>query len=158
MPSNVVKYRIFIASPGGLDDIRRMFYETLQAYNRDEAIPRNLLFDPIGWAATSPGVGRPQELINRDIRTCDRAVFIFRDRWGSRTGKENKYTSGCDEEWELCNQLVAGGEMKSLQLYFLPVPSSQLKDPGAQLKKVLAFRKRIEKNRQHLWRYRVIDT
>lgn len=98
MPINVVGYRVFIASPGGLDDIRRVFRDTLEDYNRHEAIPRNLLFVPFGWEATLPGVGRPQELINRDIRTCDHAVFIFGDRWGSKPGKGKKHTSGCDEE------------------------------------------------------------
>ena len=44
MPRNVVKYRIFIASPGGLDNIRAAFHKTLDEYNRLEAIPRDVMF------------------------------------------------------------------------------------------------------------------
>ena len=150
MPRNVVKYRIFVASPGGLDNIREAFHKTLDEYNRLEAIPRDVMFEAIGWEDTLPGVGRPQELINEEIRTCDRAVFVFRDRWGSPTGKDNRYSSGCDEEWALCNELIANRQMQSVQVYFLPVPEQQSKDPGAQLKKVRAFRRKIEDSRQHL--------
>ena len=114
MPSNVVKYRIFIASPSGLDNIRHAFHKTLDEYNRLEAIPRDVMFEAVGWEATLPGVGRPQELINADIRSCDRAVFIFRDRWGSTTGKGSKYSSGCDEEWALCNELLSIRQMQSV--------------------------------------------
>jgi hypothetical protein len=121
MSTNVVKYRIFIASPGGLDDIRHGFRATLDDYNRFESVPRGVLFEPVGWEATLPGTGRPQALINDDIRTCDRAVFVFRDRWGSHTGQDGRYTSGSDEEWDLCNSLVGEGSMLSVQLFFLPV-------------------------------------
>ena len=153
MPRNLINYRIFIASPSGLDDIRQTFHKTLDEYNRLEAIPRDVMFEAVGWEATLPGGGRPQELINADIRTCDRAVFIFRDRWGSTTGKSSKaskFSSGCHEEWVLCNELVSNRAMQSVQLYFLPGPHEQLKDPGPQLKKVRAFRKKIEEERQHL--------
>jgi Domain of unknown function (DUF4062) len=148
MPSNVTKYRVFVASPSGLDDIRRSFHTTLTNYNRLEAVPRNVLFEPVGWEATLPGVGRPQELINADIRSCDHAVFIFRDRWGSATG--GRFSSGCEEEWALCNELVADQHMQSVQLLFLPVPAAQLKDPGAQLRQVQTFRQQIEAGKQHL--------
>ena len=150
MPRNIVKYRVFIASPGGLDSIRQTFHKTLDEYNRLEAIPRDAMFEAVGWEVTLPGAGRPQEQINADIRTCDRAVFIFRDRWGSRTGKGNKHSSGCDEEWALCNDLFSDKTMQSVQLYFLPLPALQVKDPGTQLKKVLAFRKKVEESRLHL--------
>jgi hypothetical protein len=31
---------------------------------------------------TLGGIGRPQELINEDLRQCDHAVFVWHDRWG----------------------------------------------------------------------------
>ena len=80
MPRNIVKYRVFIASPGGLDNIRETFHKTLNEYNRLEAIPRDAMFEAVGWEVTLPGVGRPQEQINDDIRTCNRAVFIVSPR------------------------------------------------------------------------------
>ena len=58
MPSVVTKYRIFIASPGGLDGFRQEFHKTLGEYNRLEAIPRNVMFEAVGWEDTVPGFGR----------------------------------------------------------------------------------------------------
>ena len=157
MPSNVVKYRIFIASPGGLDDIRRRFRTTLDEYNSLESVPRGVLFEPVGWEATLPGVGRPQALINEDIKTCDRAVFMFRDRWGSHPGEGSGFTSGSEEEWRLCTDLVAAGSMQGVQLFFLPVSDAQLKDPGPQLQQVLAFRQKLEDGRAHLFKNLRLD-
>lgn len=150
VPSSVVKYRIFIASPSGLEGIRQAFHRTLDNYNRREAVPRNVMFEAVSWEAIPSGLGRPQELINAEIRNCDFAVFIFRDRWGSSTGLKSNYSSGCEEEWALCNELFLEGKMQGVQLYFLPVDQARLRDPGAQLKKVLVFRKKVERARQHL--------
>ena len=157
MPTTVVKYRIFIASPSGLDEIRRSFRDLLDEYSRTESLPRGVLFEAVGWEATLPGIGRPQALINDEIRTCDRAVFVFRDRWGSPPGEGSGYTSGCEEEWELCNSLVGSGDMQSVQLFFLRVTDAQLKDPGDQLKALLAFRQKILDGRRHLMKELKLD-
>jgi hypothetical protein len=42
----------------------------LQAYNEQDAIERGVIFIPVGWEITPGGVGRPQKLINYDVRRC----------------------------------------------------------------------------------------
>ena len=37
MPSKITRYRIFIATPSGLDDVRKAFREVLHEYNETEA-------------------------------------------------------------------------------------------------------------------------
>jgi len=150
MPSTLVKYRVFIASPTGLESFRHEFRETLDEYNQLEAVPRGVLYEPVGWEYTMHGRGRPQALINEDLKTCDHAVFLFRDRWGSPPAAYSPYSSGCEEEWHLSERLARQGHMRSLHLFFLPIPEAQLKDPGEQLRRVLEFRRRIETERQYM--------
>ena len=45
MPRNLRAFRVFIASPGGLWDEREVFRQTLEAYNRSEALPHDRLRD-----------------------------------------------------------------------------------------------------------------
>ena len=157
MPSNVIKYRVFIASPGGLDNLRQVFHKTLDEYNRLEAIPRGAMFEPVGWEATMPGVGRPQELINEDIRSCDRAVFLFRDRWGSSTGIASEYSFGLRRGVGFVQRVAFRRSDAQCPVVLSAVLPAQLKDPGAQLGKVLAFRKQIEDGRQHLCKNLIAD-
>jgi len=62
MSNQITNYRIFIASPGGLDDERKAFKDTIANYSDSEAIPRGALFSPIGWEITLRGIGRAQEM------------------------------------------------------------------------------------------------
>ncbi|MBA3311990.1 MAG: DUF4062 domain-containing protein [Planctomycetaceae bacterium] len=80
MPQQLTSYRVFIASPGGLESEREGFREVIQEYNESEAFERGLHVRPIGWEITLGGVGRPQRLINDEIRTCDFFVLLLHDR------------------------------------------------------------------------------
>jgi hypothetical protein len=51
MPTQVTKLRVFIASLVGLDGFRENFNKTLAEYNRLEALPLGVMFEPVGWEA-----------------------------------------------------------------------------------------------------------
>ena len=87
MPKTLTQYRVFIGSPGGLEEERRCFRHRLERYTAVHSEPRGVAFQPVGWEETIGGAGRPQELINEDLSECDYAVFILHDRWGSPTGR-----------------------------------------------------------------------
>jgi hypothetical protein len=95
-------YRIFIATPGGLEDERKAFRSVVIKYNESDALRRGVMFMPMGWEVTLGGVGRPQALINKDLRECDYLVLVLWDRWGSLTGRTpaEEYTSGTEEEYK----------------------------------------------------------
>ena len=152
MPRPLTSYRVFIASPGKLEALRHRFRETVAEYNRLEAMPRGVYFEPIGWEATLPGYGRPQKLINDELRTCDYAVFLFRDRWGSPPDKEGCFSSGCEEEWTIADQMCNANEMSDAHLFFLPVEDGQLNDPGPQFSALLKFRAKIEAEKKYLFK------
>ena len=150
MPRTIIQYRVFIASPGGLEDERRRFRHVLDKYTARDAEPRGVAFHPVGWEETVCGVGRPQALINEDIKQCDYAVFVLHDRWGSPTG--NGHASGTEEEWKLAEELYEAIKIRNIALFFKNVDHRQLKDPGEQLRKVLDFRKRIMEGRKYLFK------
>src|SRR5258708_37905651 len=135
MPRQITQYRVFIGSPGGLDEERARFRRILEKCTRDHGEPRAVSFHPVGWEQTIGGAGRPQELINADLRQCDYAVFVLHDRWGSSTG--NGFSSGTAEEWALAEELYKANKIRNIALLFKSVDARQLKDPGDQLKAVL---------------------
>ena len=104
MPKTLTQYRVFIGSPGELEEERKCFRGKLTKFSEIHSEPRGVVFHPVGWEETIGGVGRPQDLINEeDLKQCDYAVFILHDRWGSPTG--DLYTSGVEEEWALTEEL-----------------------------------------------------
>jgi hypothetical protein len=73
----ITAYRVFIASPGGLEKERQTFREVVNRYNEVDAVQRGLLFIPTGWEDTLGGMGRPQAIINEDLRACDYCVLLL---------------------------------------------------------------------------------
>ncbi|MEM1203273.1 MAG: DUF4062 domain-containing protein [Acidobacteriota bacterium] len=155
MPQQATHYRVFIASPGGLDDVREAFYETLRHYNEDEGIHDGVHFDGVGWEGTLQGRGRPQELINEDLRTCDYFVLVLWDRWGSPPAREgeSRFSSGCEEEFFEAETCLAsdGHPMQQLVVLFRGVAPERLADPDPQLDSVLDFRGKLEAGKRDLY-------
>ena len=56
----------------------------IEDFNEYNALPRSVMFPAVGWEHTLGGVGRPQQIINEDLRSCDYFFMLLRDRWGSR--------------------------------------------------------------------------
>ena len=149
MPRQITQYRIFIGSPGGLRGEREAFRRVLTTFNEHHGEPNGIVFAPVGWEDTLGGVGRPQELINEDLRQCDFAIFVFHDRWGSSTGSGTKV--GTEEEWQLALELYERKTIRKICLFFKHVDPEKLADPGAQLQRVLRFKDEIEKDKKHLF-------
>jgi tetratricopeptide (TPR) repeat protein len=149
MPRQITQYRIFIGSPGGLRDEREAFRRVLTTFNEHHGEPNGIVFAPIGWEDTLGGVGRPQELINEDLRQCDFAIFVFHDRWGSPTGNAGRV--GTEEEWQLVQELYEKKTIRKICLFFKDVDPGKLADPGVQLQPVLNFKAGIERDKKHLF-------
>jgi hypothetical protein len=150
MSRSLTQYRVFIATPGGLDEERQAFRKTLEAYSASDALPRGITFHPVGWEDTLGGIGRPQEMINEDLRHCDYAVFVWHDRWGSPTG--NGTMVGTEEELNLAEELYKTGQVRNIAVFFKKVDESRKRDPGPQLQQVLDFKEKIEKEKRYLFK------
>jgi len=150
MPKSLTQYRVFIASPGSLKEEREGFRKKLQNFTAVHSEPRGVHFYPVGWEETLGGVGRPQELINEDLKQCDYAVFVLHDRWGTPTG--GGHTSGTEEEWLLAERLYKEAKVRNIVLFFKDVDSRQLRDPGEQLRKVIDFKEKIQADKKYLFK------
>jgi len=150
MPKYLTQYRVFIGSPSDLDAERKVFRDRLEQYTKREAEPRGVTFFPVGWEDTIGGVGRPQKLINEDLKHCDYAVFVLHDRWGSPTG--SGHSSGIEEEWESAEQLYKEIKIRNIALFFKEIVPAQLNDPGPQLAKVTAINRKIESGKEYLFK------
>jgi hypothetical protein len=89
MSKQITQYRIFIASPGGLVEERNAFKKAIEKTNSREGEPRGVQFLPVGWELTLNKQGRPQALINEEVKTCDYFFLVLHNRWGSSTGDLN---------------------------------------------------------------------
>jgi antitoxin (DNA-binding transcriptional repressor) of toxin-antitoxin stability system len=152
MPSNLTAYRVFIASPGGLDDVREAFRRVIQEYNEQDAIERRVVFIPVGWEFTLAGAGRPQQTINEDVRKCDYFFMLLWDRWGSPTAAGGgEYSSGAEEEFSVAQECYEQRSMRQIVVMFKDVDPARVADPGESLLNVLNFRKRLESEKQFLF-------
>src|SRR5207249_2085136 len=107
-------YKIFIASPGGLDDERQEFRRIINEYNETDAIEDGVLFVPVGWEVARAGLGRPQELINEIVRGCDYLVLVLHDRWGTAPSDSGPYSSGTEEEFHIAGECIRTGTMRDV--------------------------------------------
>lgn len=154
MAGNISHLKVFIASPGGLADERKAFREVIEEYNQADAIPRGVLFQAIGWEDTLGGVGRPQTIINEDVRASDYFILLLWNRWGSTPDTlSSRFTSGTEEEYHIAMECYNSKEfpMRQLVMMFKAVDPQQLSDPGPQLQKVLEFKRNIESKKTHLF-------
>jgi tetratricopeptide (TPR) repeat protein len=157
MPSTLICLKVFIASPGGLNEERKAFREQIEEFNQSDAKARGVYFEPVGWEDALGGVGRPQALINEDVRQADYFMMMLWDRWGSPPDVEpSKYKSGTEEEYNVALECHAAKTMRQIVIAFKGVDPRQLSDPGAQLQQVLDFKKDLEKSKMHL--FKTFDT
>lgn len=156
MSSTELTLRVFIASPGGLQPERKTFRNVIEEFNQADALQRGLHFTAVGWEDTLESEGRPQALINEDLKKCDYGVFVVCDRWGSSpTRTKSRFRSGFEEEFAIAEQTLSDPDlpMSQIIILFKGVAVAQLADPGVQLRRVLRFRRRIEKEKRHLYHH-----
>jgi hypothetical protein len=141
--------RLFLASPGGLEQERRAAKDVVDFVN--DCLTRTLDWeiDLLGWEDTIPGFARPQELINRDVDVCDLFVGLLWKRWGEPTGT---HSSGFYEEYSRAVQRRQLTRSRpEIWLFLKEIDASSLADPGEQLQQVIAFREQLKAERQILF-------
>ena len=156
MADSITRYKVFIASPGGLREEREAFRDTIREYNEEiDQQRRDLTFMPVGWEETLGGSGRPQSLINEDIIACDYFILLLWNRWGSSpdTPDKSRYSSACEEEFALALECLEdpAKPMREVLIFFKAVAPAQLADPGEQLSQVLDFKRQLEREKTHFF-------
>lgn len=150
--------RVFLASPSGLDPERKLFVRTVAKYNESYGNDTQFTFEATGGERVPGGVGRPQSLINREVRRSDYLIAVIWDRWGSATSENAAYSSGTQEELAIALECLQDIEspMRDIAVYFKAVDERQLDDAGPQLEQVIRFKEDLESSKAIL--FRTFDT
>jgi hypothetical protein len=85
-PAVLQPLRVFVASPGGIEDERQAARDIAEELN----VPvhgRGWEIVVPGWEDRGPTAGRAQAGINSDVRLCDVFVGILWDRWNADGGE-----------------------------------------------------------------------
>jgi tetratricopeptide (TPR) repeat protein len=155
MADGVTLYRIFIASPSHLDRERQACRETIEEYNRTEAIQHHMLFFPVGWEHVPSGSGNPQSKILDSLEKCDYFILMLWDHWGTRPGGRERSSSGSEAEYKAAVRCLMADPsekpMRDMAVFFKAVAPKQMADPGKDLKEVLAFKTRLEAQHKLLY-------
>jgi hypothetical protein len=143
MPDTRRVIRVFLASPGDLQDERHTAKAVVDEFNKLWADALGYHVELVGWEDTLSQYGRPQDLINQDLARCELVIGMMWKRWGTPPSKTGPYTSGFEEEFETSLESRRTGGRPELALFFKEIDSELLRDPGDELKKVLTFKERI---------------
>jgi hypothetical protein len=135
--------KVFLASPGDLQEERRIAKEVIDEFNNLLSETFGYLVELVKWEDAMPSYGRPQAIINRDLDRCEFFIGMIWKRWGTPPATSGPYTSGFEEEFERSIIRHKQSGKPEISLFFKDVDEDQLRDPGDELKKVLAFKNRI---------------
>lgn len=139
MPDVVTRITVFIASPGDVEDERRLVFEAVLDLNDAFAGAANFILESNGWERTSwPGFGvDAQDVINRELGEYDIFVGMFWNRLGTPTARAE---SGAVEEFRIAYERCTQNRRPLLMLYFRTSAANFLTvDEVDQKKKLLQF-------------------
>ena len=150
-------YRLFLASPGDVNDVRDAAEKVVKDLNISEK--HGIHIDVIRWEDyDTPGFGRPQQVIfnNTLFEKTDLFVGILWSRTGTPSGKINPQTgkaySGTLEEIDAALKLRQEGQISTTRfmLYFCSKPIPQ--DALIQSVKVDQFLKDLDRAKTILYK------
>jgi Domain of unknown function (DUF4062) len=143
--------RVFLASPGDLQDERRSAKYAVEELNKGIASYLGFRVELKGWEDTLSGSGRPQAIINQELDRCELFIGIMWKKWGTPPAIQGPYSSGFEEEFERSSERLKETGQPEMAMYFKEITKEFLVDPGKDLKKVISFRKRITSEKSILF-------
>lgn len=135
--------RVFLASPGDLQDDRKAAKSVVDDINESLAAVFGLQVELVGWEDTVSAYGRPQAIINRDLERCEVFVGMMWKKWGTPPQVGGPYSSGFEEEYETSVERRRQGGSPEISLFFKDIDQEFLLDPGEDLKKVQNFKAKL---------------
>ena len=144
--------RVFLASPGDLEQERKAIRDVVSEFNESWADELGYQLELDGWEDTVAGYGRPQHLINQDVDRCNLFIGMIWKRWGTPPSHDGKYSSGFEEEFKRSLERRERSENPEISLFFKKIPEEYMEDQGPDLQKVLGFRKTIIEDKKILFK------
>ncbi|MBR1175867.1 DUF4062 domain-containing protein [Bradyrhizobium sp. KB893862 SZCCT0404] len=147
MHSQLRTLNLFLASPGDLAEERRIARSVIEELNSSIGRPLGWRIELYGWEDSPIGAVRPQSQINEEVNQCDLFVGMLWERWGQPPG-ESEYKSGFEEELALARARWTRDGQPEIWLFLKDIDPKLQRDPGDQIKLVLAFRQRIREEQK----------
>lgn len=91
-------YRIFLASPGDLEDERSAVRACVEEHRARRERHTTVAYEIVDWAQVRGTAQRAQAAINELIAESHFMIVLFKKSWGSEPGSPWGYTSGTEEE------------------------------------------------------------
>jgi Domain of unknown function (DUF4062) len=132
--------KVFLASPNDVRPERAAAEALVNGINKQLNSALGWHIHLYKWEDAIPAYGRAQELINEAVDDCALFVGLLWERWGQPTGK---YSSGFEEEYERALARRKKTDGPEIWLVFKTPNPDKVKDPGAELSRVLDFRKAV---------------
>lgn len=151
MPSTRKVLKVFLASPGDLKDERLIAKKVADEINANWADVLGYQIELVGWEDTVSTYGRPQAVINLELERCEFFIGMVWRRWGTPPSVGGPYQSGFEEEFELSFRRRETKGHPEMSLFFKEVDVATLKDPGAELQKVMRFKEDIIQEKKILF-------
>lgn len=143
--------KVFLASPGDLADERKAAKAVVDEFNAQFADEFGYQVELVGWEDTVSVYGRPQAIINRELERCEFFVGLMWKKWGTSPDTTGTYSSGFEEEFETTVQRRSLEGRPEISLLFKEIDPEFLRDPGEDLKRVLAFKEKLITNKTILF-------
>ena len=115
--------RVFLASPGDLQDERRLANEAVEELNKGIAFHFGFRVELKGWEDTLSGSGRPQAIINQELDLCELFIGIMWKKWGTPPAIQGPYSSGFEEEFERSSVRLKETGQPEMAMYFKEIPN-----------------------------------
>src|SRR3972149_11983224 len=132
--------RVFLASPGDLQNERVAAKAMVKHSNKMLPYFEGYHVDLVGWEDTLPQYGRAQAVINQDLETCELFVGMLWERWGTPPSKDGSYTSGFEEEYEIAITSRRENKRPEIFLFLKDMDPKLLRDPGGDTKEASVLR------------------
>jgi hypothetical protein len=144
------RIRLFLSSPGDVNPEREKVPAVVTEIKRIfDYLDVNI--EVIDWKThVAPDMGRPQEVINRQIGDYDIFVGIMWKRFGTRTGPAE---SGTEEEFRIAYKNWQRFQRPRIMFYFCLRPYMPMNtEESSQFLKVVAFREELQQ-KGLVWEY-----
>ncbi|MBM4431270.1 MAG: DUF4062 domain-containing protein, partial [Chloroflexi bacterium] len=153
MAEKVTKLRVFVASPGDVQEERDLLADVIDELNRGIAEEKGLVLELVRWETHAwPDIGEDaQDVINRQIAPGDVFVGIMWNRFGTPTRRAE---SGTKKEFDRAYAYREEYGHPTIMFYFNRAPfAPSSMDELEQKGKVLAFKKELSEKGALYWEY-----
>lgn len=155
MPDQVQRIRVFVASPGDVQQERQELHRVVEEINRTSGGSKGFVLEVVKWETHArPAAGRAQGVINQQIGSYDIFIGIMWKRFGTPTGEAG---SGTEEEFQSAYQAWKETEAPRIMFYFNEAPFyTSSPEEAEQLLKVQRFKQNLA-GQALIWSYNGAD-